>query len=60
MNEMNRPLVTEEPIEFENEPVEVKDFRIPIDHSRGTCKICLQVVKETERSQHVAKWTWKH
>lgn len=50
MNGMSRPLVTEEPVEFENEPVEVKDFRIPIDHSRGTYRICLQVVKEPKRS----------
>ena len=38
MKGMSRPLVTEEPVEFENELVEVKDFRIPIDHSRGTQK----------------------
>ena len=30
MNGENLPLVTDEPIEFEEKPLEVQDFKIPI------------------------------
>ena len=35
MNGDNRPLVTDEPVEFENEPVEVQDSRKTADQFRG-------------------------
>ena len=50
MNGENRPLITDEPVEFEKLPVEVQDFRKIADHFRGIYGI----------SQHVTGWTWKH
>jgi hypothetical protein len=54
----NRPLVTNEPVEFEIEPVEVQDFGKTTVHFRGICRIYLKYNKETTgRSQHVTGWT---
>ena len=40
MIEENRQLVTDEPVEFEKELVEVQDCRKIPDHSRGIYRIC--------------------
>ena len=37
----NRRFVTDEPVEFEKQPVEVGDFRRITGHSRGIDRICL-------------------
>jgi hypothetical protein len=42
----NRPLVTNEPVEFEKQPVEVQDFREFTDHFRGIYRIYLKLMKE--------------
>ena len=41
MNAENRPLVTDEPVEFEKYPVEVQDFREITHHLRGIYRIFL-------------------
>jgi hypothetical protein len=39
MNMENQPFVTDEPVEFEKQPVEVQDFRRITDHFRGIGRI---------------------
>ena len=57
----NRQLVTDEPVEFEKEPVEVEDFRRITDHFRRIYGIHPQInKKKTEGYQHVTGWTCKH
>ena len=45
----NRQLVTNEPVEFKNEPVEVLDCRKITDHFRGIQIMCPNLVKENRR-----------
>ena len=40
----NRQLVTNEPVEFEKQPVEVQDFRRITDHFRGIHGIYLKLI----------------
>ena len=46
----NRPLVTNEPIEFGKQPVEVQDFGKATNHFR---KYTSNSYRKTERCQHV-------
>lgn len=55
----NQPPLTDELLEFEKQSVQVQDFRIINDHFRGTYRIHLELIKKTERSQHVTGWTRK-
>ena len=45
----NRHLVTDEPVEFEKEPVEVQDCRKSTDHFRGMYRIYANLTKENRR-----------
>ena len=45
----NWQLVTDEPVEFEKEPVEVQDCRKITDHFRGIYRIYSNLVKENRR-----------
>jgi hypothetical protein len=45
----NRPLVTNELVEFEKQPVEVQDFREFTDHFRGIYRIYLKLMKENRK-----------
>ena len=40
----NRQLVTDEPVEFEKEPVEVQDFKRITDHFRGIYGMYLKLI----------------
>jgi hypothetical protein len=51
MKKKNRPLVTNEAVEFEKYPVEVQDFRKITDRFR---RIYIEHLKL------VTDWTWKH
>jgi hypothetical protein len=46
MNKENQRLVTDWPVEFEKEPVEVQEFRRITDHFRGNLWNMPQVDKE--------------
>ena len=54
----NQQLVTNEPIEFEKEPVEVQDCRKITDHFGGIYRIYPNLV--TGGCEHVTGWTCKH
>ena len=43
----NRPIVTDEPVEFEKEPVEVQGCRKITSHFRGIYRIYPNLIKET-------------
>ena len=45
----NRQLVTNEPVEFEKEPVEVQDCRKTTDHSKEVYRIYPNLIKENRR-----------
>ena len=45
----NRQLVTDEPVEFEKQPVEVQDFRRITDHFRGIYGIYLKFIQKILR-----------
>ena len=45
----NLQLVTDEPVGFEKEPVEVQDCRKITDHFRGICRIYPNLMKENRR-----------
>ena len=45
----NRGLVTDEPVEFEKQPVEVQDHRKITDHFRGIYTIYPNLIKEHRR-----------
>ena len=45
----NRQLVTNEPVEFENKPVEVQDCRKITDQFRGIYRIYPNLIKENQR-----------
>ena len=45
MNEEKQWLVTNEPIEFEEQPIEVQDFRKVTNDSRGKCRIYCIVIR---------------
>ena len=45
----NRQLVTNEPVEFEKQPVEVHECRKIIDPSRGSYRIYPNLIKENRR-----------
>ena len=47
----NRHLVTDEPVEFEKEPVEVQDCRQITNHFRGIYRIYSNLI------EHVTGWT---
>ena len=49
----NRQLVTDEPVEFEKQPIAVQDCRKITDHTRGIYRIYSNLIKGTERHQHV-------
>jgi hypothetical protein len=40
----NRHLVTDEPVEFEKQPVEVQDFGRITGHFRGICGVYLKLI----------------
>ena len=42
----NRQFVTNEPVEFEKQPVEVEDYMKITDHSRGIYRIYPNLTKE--------------
>jgi hypothetical protein len=56
---MKRPLVVDEPVEFEKQPVECQDVRKKIiHHFRGIYGICFKLTKKKPtRCQHVSGWT---
>ena len=56
----NRQLVTDEPVEFEEKPVEVQDCKKITHHYRGIYRINPNLIKETGGCQHVAGGTCKH
>ena len=45
----NRQLVTNAPVEFEIQPVEVQDCRKVTAHFRGICRIYPNFIKENRR-----------
>ena len=45
MNVENPPLLTDEQVEFETDPVEVQDFRKITDCFREICRIYLKLIK---------------
>ena len=49
MNGENRLLVTNEPVEFEKEPVEVKNSKKITDHFRGICKMYLKLLRRSRK-----------
>jgi hypothetical protein len=55
----NRLLGTDEPVEFEIQPVEVEDLRGITGHFRRICGICLHVIKKAVGFQHVTGWSWE-
>ena len=50
MSGENRPLVTDEPVELEKQPVEVQDFMKSTDHFQGIYGKYLKLVKKTQGS----------
>ena len=52
--------VTNEPVEFEKQPVEVEDIRESTHHFESELENTSQISKETDRCQHITGWTWKH
>ena len=61
MNGKNRPLVTDELVKFEKEPVEVQDFCKITDHLRGIYGVHLKLIKKNGKitTCTVTGWTWK-
>ena len=62
MNRENRPLVTDELVESEEQPVEAWDFRKIPHHFRGISRIYLKLneeKKEDRNMYYVDGWTWK-
>ena len=56
----NRQLGTNEPTEFEKQPVEVQDNMKDTDHFRGNDRIYPNLIKEKIGGcQHVTGWTCK-
>ena len=51
MNGENLPLVTDEPIEFEEKPLEVQDFKKCTNHSRGIYRINLKLIKKDQKTR---------
>ena len=49
MNGKNRPLVTDELVKFEKEPVEVQDFCKITDHLRGIYGVHLKLIKKNRK-----------
>ena len=49
MIEKNRQLVTNEPVEFEKQPVEVHGSRKITDRFKGIYRIYAHLIKETQR-----------
>ena len=45
----NRQLVTDEPVEFEKQPVEGQDCRKITDHFRGICRMYHNSIKENRK-----------
>ena len=45
----NRQLVTEEPVKFEKQPVEVEDCRKITDHLKGMYRLYVNSIKENRR-----------
>ena len=57
----NRQFVTDEPVEFEKEPVGVvQDCRKITHQFRGIYRIYPSLIKETRGCHHVTSWTCKH
>ena len=46
MNGENQQVLTDEPVDFEKEPVEVQDFKQTINQFRGIYKIFLHLTKK--------------
>lgn len=64
-NRENHPVLTDEPVKFEKEPVKVEDFGEIMHHLRGICGIypsliIITIIIKTKRCQCVTNWTWKH
>ena len=49
MNRENWPLVTDEPVEFEKQPIEVQDFRKFTKHLKESTEYTLKFVRSTKR-----------
>ena len=61
MNGENRPLGTDEPIEFEELWVEVQDVKKFTCRFRGIYRVCLKTVKiDRKITTRKLDWTWKH
>ena len=56
----NRQLVTNEPVEFEKQPVEVQDCKEITDHFRGICRKHPNLIKANKGCQHATGWTSNH
>ena len=57
----NQQLVTNEPVEFEKQLVEVLDCRKITGHFRGIYRIYPNLIKKKPGGcQHVISWTCKH
>jgi hypothetical protein len=57
----NGQLVTNEPVEFKKQPVEVQDCKKITDQFRGICRIYPNLIEETHNRgcQDVTGWTCK-
>ena len=53
MNGENRPLITDEPIEFEKQLVEVQDFRKMTHHFRRIYGIYLTLLKNNQKDHNM-------
>ena len=55
MNGENRPLVADEPVEFEKKPVEVLDSRKITHHFRGIMGICPELIKNNPKDPNMQR-----
>ena len=61
MNRESQPLATDEPVEYENWPVDVQDFRNNFPSFWRNLESILQINKGKPKDcQHVTGRTWKH
>ena len=61
MKREKRPLVTDEPVEFEINLDEVQDFRRFTNHFGGIYGIYLKLINKTPKDHNMQPvWTWKH
>ena len=53
MNGKNRPLATDEPVEFEEKPVQDQNFRKTTDHFREIYRIYLNFIQEKPQDHNM-------